>query len=202
MFLFLFCLAARGNPIVWGDYPKCDGSGEAICECMKFLFDANADGNITQAEIDAKFPTLVDCPSMTLGSDKFMMCDINNDHVLNMDDWNHPNRTCLKTPGERIIACEVCARNGFTMTQPGFMRMNRDDQIHEYMKHQWADMQRQRQEEYVKTENFYAKKREEQINEIKNMRKPKLEKRNKELLYRHLDRTKELIEQQKKQFLG
>jgi len=106
------------GPMITGSPSKCDGSGDAIVQCMKFLFDANADGNITFAEISNKLGNLTDLPTITIDEMTFMHCDVNDDGVLNMDDWNHPNQTCLNTTTSKTIACQVCIRNGFVMVPP------------------------------------------------------------------------------------
>jgi len=98
------------------EFLACDNSKDAILECALKLFDVNHDGSITMAELNQTIPTLEGMPGPNVNASFIMKCDMNGDNILTLEDWNHPNSTCLPTENCRFIACEVCRRNGFVMT--------------------------------------------------------------------------------------
>lgn len=72
---------------------------ELLLDCFSKHIDANHDGNITRAEVDA-----------VTNSRFFSLCDLNMDHVLNIYDWDHPAGCCKVHPCISNV-CETCAKN-------------------------------------------------------------------------------------------
>ena len=90
--LFLFLLF-----LVFAYAGRCSSmERDRLLDCFSRHVDLNHDGNITLSEI----------PSFTKPW-FFNVCDINNDGVLNLYDWNHPEG-CCKTRECIYKVCNLC----------------------------------------------------------------------------------------------
>ena len=99
-------------------FPGCDGTRAAVFECIQQLLDLNHNGEITAAEASVALSRMTYLPS-NLNWEFVMLCDMDEDGVLTIADWNEnpSNRTCLPTPNCLNIACDTCVRNGFTQSK-------------------------------------------------------------------------------------
>lgn len=98
---------------------NCDPSDDAFLNCVRVLFDANSDDVITREELrvgfarDGFFSANMDIDWIMNGG------DYNHDGVLDMNDWNHPNRTVFyKEATTPMFACFFCRSNGVNMDKP------------------------------------------------------------------------------------
>jgi hypothetical protein len=133
--LALLSLLLLGHGLVILDTDKCDNTREAIAECALFLLDINGDGNITHSEATLGLSRMSYVPCCNVTADYFFRCDFDNDTMLTAIDWawprpgtNDANITagkCLPTATCRVIACDVCVRNGFVMTDTPERRKRR-----------------------------------------------------------------------------
>jgi hypothetical protein len=111
--LFLFGLASATT------YASCNNSRAAVLECVEQLLDLDHNGQITPVEVAVALRTTFTFVPDWLTWQMVMRCDLNEDGVLTMDDWNvNPmNMTCLPTPNCLSIACSVCVQNGFVQSK-------------------------------------------------------------------------------------
>lgn len=95
---------------------NCDTSEDAFFNCVRILFDSNADNSISPDELNARFQQ-IDFFTANMKTDWIMEnADHNHDGLLNMDDWNHANRTIFyRDSTTRLFACFFCRHNGVNM---------------------------------------------------------------------------------------
>jgi hypothetical protein len=104
---------------VAGTWEGCNRTRAAVLECIHALFDLDGNGIITPVIADVAISRLSYVPA-GLTWQFVMRCDLNEDGVLTMADWNmtSPNVTsCLPTQNCLDIACNVCVQNGFAQAQ-------------------------------------------------------------------------------------
>jgi hypothetical protein len=116
----LVLLAGAATSILALQTPGCDGARTTVLECIQQLFDLDHNGEITPVEAAVALggQTFTDVPA-GLTWQFVMQCDLDEDGVLTMADWEQvpPNATCLPTQNCLDIACDVCARNGFVQSK-------------------------------------------------------------------------------------
>jgi len=116
--LFLFLLACAS--VTWGAIPPgCNNTRAAVLECIEQLLDSDHNGQITPVEVAVALQTSFTFVPEWLTWQLVMRCDLNEDGVLTMEDWNaNPmNMTCLPTQNCINIACSVCVQNGFSQSK-------------------------------------------------------------------------------------
>lgn len=95
----------------------CNGvTSNALVQCVGQLVDANSDGTVTAAEIDAYFTGNQTCLPWNMttymeqvnGTVIVQQCDSNSDGVLTAADT-----TCLQTPMARNYLCRICVSCGY-----------------------------------------------------------------------------------------
>jgi hypothetical protein len=102
-------------------FAGCNNTRAAVLECVEQLLDLDHNGQITPVEVAVALRTTFTFVPDWLTWQMVMRCDLNEDGVLSMEDWNiNPtNITCLPTPNCINIACSVCVQNGFSQTKRG-----------------------------------------------------------------------------------
>ena len=141
-------------------HPSCDNSREAIVQCASELIDINHDNRLTIGEIEYALSNMVGLPGPNVNVTLFMKCDMDDDGVLTMDDWNHPNSTCLPTYNCLLIACLVCTRNGFVMDFPAATKQRGE------VPYDYDAMARSAREDAEKVQEI-QKKRQQRMDDIK-----------------------------------
>jgi hypothetical protein len=108
--ILVFVVATTGLNL-----PTCSGTRNAVLECAQQLFDLDHNGIITPAEVAVALQTTFSFVPDYLTWQFVMRCDLNEDGVLTIEDWQFipPNATCLPTQNCLNIACSICAQNGF-----------------------------------------------------------------------------------------
>ncbi|MBX9637219.1 MAG: hypothetical protein K2Q45_06680 [Nitrosomonas sp.] len=85
MFLYLLLLLIA---TVFGATPNCTTiARDDLLSCFSAHIDTDHSGNLSRAEVQAVTEPIF-----------FNICDMNMDHVLGMDDWNHPVGCCKFNP--------------------------------------------------------------------------------------------------------
>ena len=99
--------------------PSCNNTRAAVLECVEQLLDLDHNGQITPVEVAVALQTTFVFVPEWLTWQLVMRCDLDEDGVLTIDDWNaNPmNITCLPTQNCINIACSVCTQNGFVQTK-------------------------------------------------------------------------------------
>lgn len=118
--LLLLLLVLASSPCASGlTFAGCNNTRAAVLECIEQLLDLDHNGQITPVEAAVALRTTFSFVPEWLTWQLIMRCDLNEDGVLSMDDWNaNPvNITCLPTPNCLAIACSVCVQNGFAQTK-------------------------------------------------------------------------------------
>ena len=93
---------------------NCDKSDTSILNCLKALFDANGDNEITVAEIDSTLAR-EGVYAGGISRSKIMEADYDGNGKLDMNDWNSPDREIFKSITTREYACVVCRANHINM---------------------------------------------------------------------------------------
>jgi hypothetical protein len=109
-------ILSRGQTVSLPPTAPCDYSDEAFFRCAKALADPDDNGNITRTELDGFFSN-PESFTANMNTDFVMEHgDYNHDGVLNMDDWNHENRTVFyKVHQTQLFTCFFCRHNGVNM---------------------------------------------------------------------------------------
>ena len=99
--------------------PGCNNTRPAVLECIQQLLDLDHNGIITPVDVAVALATRFTFVPEWLTWQLIMRCDMNEDGVLTIADWNaNPsNITCLPTQNCVNIACSVCVQNGFVQQQ-------------------------------------------------------------------------------------
>lgn len=120
LFAFVLCLGT----LVWGGTlfnAFCPNGVSDMFDCMDQLVDANHDGKLEEAEIDAALASAQNYTQVLngmTGAGWIAACDYDGSGFLNMTDWdnhlNMPNNTCLPSMNWCAMVCLVCSKNGWT----------------------------------------------------------------------------------------
>ena len=99
MMVFILSMISLSNENITLDTENMFPTRETLLLCVKRVLDLNNDGKITTDEIKSAFPsfkmpssTPQECADFLINS-----CDINNDGILDMTDWNSTNACLLDT---------------------------------------------------------------------------------------------------------
>jgi hypothetical protein len=98
---------------------NCDFTEDAFFRCVDQLFDTDHNQIITVLELNNFF----DAPSAySAGLNTHIVMtagDYNHDNVLDMNDWNSPNRTIFyKEHNTKLYTCFFCRQNHVNMDAP------------------------------------------------------------------------------------
>lgn len=93
--------------------PFCNVTEISLLECFQALLDPQSTGNVSQVALANRLTQLNQTYGVT-ASGIMNNCDTDHDGYLTVDDWNSPNRTCLRDYNSRLIVCYACNANGYT----------------------------------------------------------------------------------------
>lgn len=93
--------------------PFCNVTDLALLECFQFLLDPLSTGNLSSSALASRLSSLNHTYGVT-ASGIINACDTDHDGYLTVDDWNSPNRTCLRDYNSKLITCFACNANGYT----------------------------------------------------------------------------------------
>lgn len=93
--------------------PFCNVTDVSLLECFQALLDPQSTGNVSQTELASRLTHLNQTYGVTAPG-IMSNCDTDHDGYLTVDDWNSPNRTCLRDYNAKLIVCFACNANGFT----------------------------------------------------------------------------------------
>lgn len=100
-------------------YAHCPVPRNDLLNCLKNYIDKNGDDVVSKTELTALFESvehkhcIPDFIRSHVSPTTIMAeCDINQDGLLTLDDWNNP-RACVQKQNHQYYMCTLCEQCGF-----------------------------------------------------------------------------------------